>query len=106
MDRSNLFLYYNDRKQVYQKLIEDQRRDLKEKKIYGLAGLCCLAAAFLFPDARLYLSLGAAVAMINVLIVAMDRSNRNWFLHFLDYEEWKEDQAERFKGHGNRRDLL
>ena len=32
MDHSNLFLYAINRKQVYQKLIEDQRRDLKEAK--------------------------------------------------------------------------
>lgn len=107
MDHSNVFRYAINRKQVYQKLIEDQRRDLKEaKKMYGAAVVFWLAAVFPFPEARLYLLLMGAGAMLNGLVIAMDRSNRNWFLHFLDYEEWKEDQAERNKDHGNRRDLL
>jgi hypothetical protein len=107
MDHSNLFLYAINRKQVYQKLIEDQRRDLKEaKKMYGAAAVFWLAAVFLFPEARLYLLLMGAGAMLNGLVIAMDRSNRNWFLHFLDYEDWKEHQAARFEGPRNRLDVL
>jgi hypothetical protein len=106
MIHSNIFLHYDDMKQVYQKFIEDQRRDLKRLNIHGLIVACCLVAAFMFPDYRLPILLMVPWPMLQFLFVAMDMSNRNWFLHMLDYEDWKQRQAGRFEGPRDKPDIL
>lgn len=94
MIEHGLFRWGASRSEVKQSIIADYKRD--QKRLSWTDLLTGLALLALVKDLDLTQKIGAfglvttALAGIRLFI---DQSNRNWFLHMLDFERAKECEA-------------
>ena len=84
---SNLFGYFSTTHAVYEKLLSDHKADSKKISILqGLFGLSLVGALNDFGGASKALWFFAALFGLQALQFFIDQSNRNFLLHWIEYE--------------------
>lgn len=85
----NLFDYYQSKSEVYEKLQSDYLRDNKQIK-FGAVILNILVIVGLFLPSekwQIVLFVAAAFAAVQLIILFVDQSNRNFLMHAKDWFE-------------------
>jgi hypothetical protein len=72
---------------TYARIVNDQRRSLISQRVQGTFCMAASLLALLVPEWRLFLLLTAAYFGYKVLIISIDQSNRDFFLHMIDYDQ-------------------
>lgn len=85
----NMFRYFSDKQEVYQKFQSDQREDANRAAIYLIGVFACIIAFEFFHSVFVVL-LGFVLGK-GYLSAFIDMSNRNFLMHMID---WMEEQRE------------